>query len=145
MMGIANYLYSISVNVIKLQYFRMKYTEYILTLCFLFFLSCTKDDVQKACYNEDPVEELEWLSSQISELEAGSLSEYQYIKQAEYKGELVFVFGNCCPFCGSVFSVYNCSGEKIGHLGNREEDIDFSKLENVTLIWKPNNSQCNFN
>ncbi len=125
----------------KLQYLIMRSFIYILSLCFIFLVSCTKDDVQKACYNEGPVEELEWLSSKVSELETDNFSRYNYIKLAEYKGELIFIVGSCNPSGFLIFNVYNCSGDKIGQLGDQ---FSFNILENAKVIWKSNNSQCNF-
>ena len=107
-----------------------------------------------ACSVENPVEELPWLRNEIASREQRDPSEftqYFYIAQTEYRGETVFVDGNCCPTCNTVVPVLNCEGELIGLLGYGEENeedinyIDFSILERATIIWKPKGGTCALN
>ena len=109
--------------------------------------NCDPDEVVgPACSVENPVEELAWLRDEVRarlQEPINEYTQYQYIAQAEYQGETVFIYGNCCPYCNSFIPVFNCSGEKIGSLGYREEDIDFSVLEQAVVVWKPKGYSCN--
>ena len=123
----------------------------ILLLLFLSFTTaaCENCDpgevVGPACSVENPVEELAWLRDEIQarlQQPTSEYTQYEYIAQTEYRGETVFVYGNCCPNCNTIFSVFNCSGEQISQLGYREEDIDFGILEQAVMIWKPEDYSC---
>lgn len=100
-------------------------------------------DLANTCSVENPLEDLDWLVSEIQILQNHpEFSKYYYVTQAEYENRTVFIFGNCCPYCFSVITVRNCLGEDIGNLGNSEGDIDFSILENDKIIWKADDSLC---
>lgn len=97
-----------------------------------------------ACSVENPTEELAWLRKEIQarEQDPNDYVDYQYIVQAAYEGETVFIYRDCYPYSNSIVQVFNCSGELLGYLGYREEDIDFAVLENVVTIWRPATSKC---
>jgi hypothetical protein len=62
---------------------------------------------------------------------------YEYVQQSTYQGNTVFIFGNCCPFCDSIFLVKDCEGKVV--------DVPAGDVNGTTtVIWKPENSQCVF-
>ncbi len=54
--------------------------------------------------------------------------------------ETVFYNGNCNPLANYISSVYNCNGDFVGYTN----DIQ-AELSDVSLVWKSENSNCNFN
>lgn len=107
-------------------------------------MSCSNsDDIinnsSLICAIENPIENLNWLKSEIDILEKEA---YNYVKQAKYNDQTVFVFANYNPFINSVFLVKNCEGNNIGIIGNREQDIPFKILDEGVIIWKADNSEC---
>ncbi|GHE71564.1 MULTISPECIES: hypothetical protein [Roseivirga] len=111
----------------------------ILILLLSLSYGCEKS-VFPVCEGID-LENSSWLQDKIEELENSGMNEYNYIQKATYQGQLVLLFGNCCPMCGSIFSVYSCEGTLIGHIGN---EIMIDDLQNPTLLWKASDSQCTF-
>lgn len=111
-------------------------------LCLLLFISLS------ACNNSQTICDLPedsrpgWMEELISELEKGSAFEYHYIVSGKFQGLQVFVLKNCCPFCNSVFVVYNCSGEELGMLGGKIEDQDVTQQE---YYWAPAAAECSIN
>ena len=98
--------------------------------------SCTKEESNDLiCNTENPIEELKWLNNMVRDF-----SEYEYIRLADYKGQVVFYNVNCDPLVNYVSITYNCKGEALGFTGNLS--MDFS---NDQLLWKPDNSVCDFN
>lgn len=119
----------------------MKKHIYPILFCLLFSFSCTEDkDPATTCGVTDPIENLAWLQQMTEDLSEGSLSEYNYIKQAIYKGQTVFFPDSCCPHCNTALILYDCSGNTI-----QGEDYTMDDLEDQKLIWQPTNSTCNFN
>lgn len=115
-----------------------------LVLMVFFFSSCQEETIPStACQIENPVQNMDWLKVLIEGLENGSLTEYIYISQATRGSQTVFMLQNCCPFCNTVTSVYDCDGVLLGHLGNGSNGIDPTSLKNSKVIWKPENSSCN--
>ena len=118
---------------------------FFIAFCLL-ITSCSDDDelLSNTCSVANPIEDLEWLVNEIQQLEESDdeVLQYFYVSQARYKGSYVFIFNNCCPFCGTVVPVYDCSGELLGILGNREEDIDPDLLSNSVVIWKGAETTC---
>ena len=128
----------------------MKNTIWLALPFFLLLGSCEYSDIfcvepSSPCSVENPVEDLAWLRDEIQEREQqvqNEYTQYQYIAQAEYEGETVFVYGNCCPNCLTVTLVFNCAGEQIGLLGYREGDIDYSIREQAVVVWKSAGYSC---
>ena len=125
----------------------------ILWLALPFFLltsACENCDPEgpvalSACSVDNPTEDLAWLREEIQNREqqpGEDLTQYLYIAQAEYEGETVFIYGNCCPNCNTIVPVFDCAGERIGLLGYGEEDIDFAIMEEAVAIWKPTDYSC---
>lgn len=111
----------------------------ILLLLFVsaLFFSCQESESPKACGVENPVKEIAWIKDAIKENEAGGLTVYSYLVQANYNGKTVFYFGSCCPFCKFAIVILDCQGEKLSG------SISSSDLTNQKVIWKPANSVCN--
>jgi len=124
----------------------MKSINLILIFILSLFFSCnTSDDIgENNCEVENPVTDLNWLSSKIADLEATetTTSKYNYVSQADYHNKTVFIFGNCCPACNSVSAVYDCEGTVMGIIGYRDQDIDYSILNEDTIIWSPSDFEC---
>ena len=108
----------------------------------ILLISCKEDNVtSNSCNVISPVSDLNWISTQIQELEQNlnTTSQYFYLTQATYDNETVFVFGNCCPFCNTISIVQSCTGQRIGVLGT---DIDMNELNEAKVIWKHPDSTC---
>lgn len=112
--------------------------EFLLILFSILFLSCRENDGPTACAVADPVNDLAWIQQEIKVLENSSLIEYTYLVQATYKGETVFFFGSCCPFCKFAIAILDCQGKAISG------SISIADLSDQKVIWKPANSVCNF-
>ena len=75
--------------------------------------SCEKRDLdleeaidRSGCSVDNPVRDLAWLKETIAfneQQDKNENTQYEYIAQTEYEGETVFIQGNCCPLCNSVF------------------------------------------
>lgn len=102
------------------------------------------EEFYAACSFENPTEELVWLREEIQAREQSNSSydQYFYISQAKYQGETVFIYDGCCPNCNTVVPVFNCLGERIGLISPRAEDINYSELTEVIVIWQPENFAC---
>ncbi len=118
----------------------------MISLVLVVIISCEKNRFENTCGVDDPVEELAWLRDQITYIEQLDMeaSQYYYMKIAKYRGGTVFLPGNCNPVINSVFVVLNCSGERIGIIGNGEDMIGWEELSEIQLIWQPAYSACNF-
>ncbi|HEY0654917.1 MAG TPA: hypothetical protein VGD65_17385 [Chryseosolibacter sp.] len=119
----------------------MKFLSFALAIALVVSGSCTDHDINdNACAVSDPATDLPWLAAEIAELEQSSLARYLYVKQSRHKSESVFIFANCCPFCSSVYTVFNCAGERIGSIGEQEFPLEL--LSNGRTIWKADDSAC---
>jgi hypothetical protein len=96
------------------------------------------------CGVDDPMD-LPWFKAKTEAIKASSLSQYQYLVQAEYRGNRVYSEANCCPFCLTAVVYYGCDGKILGYLGVREEDIHAEEITNPEVVWKPDNNVCLFN
>lgn len=115
---------------------------FLYSLLFALAIAC-EDKLSETCYTENPAEDLAWLKADIDAmLQNTNFSHYYYVTRTTYKLEPVFIFGNCCPTCSSIFEVKNCSGELVGVLGSGENDVPIWLLENDILVWKAENSVC---
>ena len=91
------------------------------------------------CGVTDPVLELTWLNELTQDVNNSQLSQFFYLVAGEYQGEQVFIARNCCPNCGSVETVYSCSGQELGSFGF---DILPSEITREQVIWRGANFQC---
>jgi len=109
-----------------------------LTLIF----SCKKDTSGNTCGVDNPLEDLPWLKSRIAIISGSNpqTAKYQFVSQANYRGNTVFIFGNCDPLALSVFPVVSCANINIGNVG----EIPADSLLNQVTIWKMPDSLCNF-
>lgn len=99
--------------------------------------------MENTCSVHDPILDLPWLHAKIEEMmQHSSMIKYFYIIELKQQGQTVFIFANCCPFCNSVFLVYDCEGNSIGSLGDDRFDADLASRGKV--IWKAENSSCGF-
>jgi hypothetical protein len=113
----------------------------IVMLTMLF--SCNKDSGNtnvNTCNVSNPAEDLPWLKTRIGNLVIADPNtiKYQYVQQADYNGETVFIFGNCDPLALSLFPVYSCTNVLLGNVGQ----IPVTSLLNVKTLWKSQNSLC---
>ena len=115
-----------------------KNTIFLFSLLFLILGCKNDDDFNNTCNVLNPIEDLSWLKERAQELEPQS-GEF-YISQAEYKGNTIFIFGNCCAACNTIVPVYNCEGTKLGNIGDSNFSTDI--LNNDVIIWKPTNFVC---
>lgn len=109
----------------------------ILLLSGLLF-SCRENDGPTVCAVDDPVNGIPWIKQKVEELEKSNFITYSYLVQSEYKGQPVFYFGSCCPFCKFAIVILDCQGQALS------SSISSSDLLNSKVIWKPANSVCNF-
>jgi len=97
-------------------------------------------DKKQICGTDQPLKELAWLKKEIYELETSGYTQYFWVKQAELKGETVFIFGNCNPLWNSVLPVLNCRGEEVCYYMYNCSEL--GEIENEKLIWKGQVSEC---
>lgn len=124
----------------------MKFKSLLFFACCLLIFSCNEadDDSLSNCFKNNPIEELPWLAEAVEKMRTSDfLSEYQYIVQARFGFETIFIFADCCPFCNSIWQVYDCNGEAIGYIG--DGTFDFEVMRTAKLVYKPVNSQCTVN
>ncbi len=118
----------------------------ILLLVFGFtFSACSEDEVEplQVCDTQNVLVDLPWLAELIEEQEQSFIGQnYSFIATAKLKQRRVFILQNCCPFCASIFPVFNCSGEVLGSIGS--EGMDFEDFNNYEVIWKSSDNTCNF-
>jgi hypothetical protein len=120
----------------QLDIFEIMQKAFLIILLCVLFLSCRENDEPATCAVADPVNDLAWIKQGIKELENTSLVEYSYLVQATYKGETVFYFGSCCPFCKFAIIILDCQGKALS------SSISSSDLVDSKVIWKPANSVC---
>ena len=101
----------------------------VLFFVFLLLIAC-KDDKE---LDDDTIPD--WLVEKIDELEKSSIRQYFYVVSAEYNGERVFRFANCCPMCSTVYILYTVDGTEV-------KNADPSKVKNEKIIWKPDDFSC---
>ena len=118
----------------------------MISLVLVVIISCEKNKFENTCGVDNPVEELAWLRDQIAYIEQmdAEASQYYYFRMAKYNGVTVFLPGNCNPVINMVFVVLDCSGERIGIIGDGGDMISWDELTEMQLIWHPENSACNF-
>ena len=103
-----------------------------------------EDSVYKACSYNKPIEEIPWLVSLIVTEEKNEESaQYTYFTKARYEDKTVYTYGNCCPNCNYVRTVWNCDGEEIGVIGTQDSDIKIEDLVDEEVVWSGENTVCN--
>lgn len=111
----------------------------------MFVFSCSQDNTTptnvNTCKVTNPAQDLPWLKSRIGGILTSdpALAKYQYVQQAQYRKNTVFIFGSCDPSSFSTFPVYSCENKMLGNVGV----IPADSLLNRTTIWKSNDSVCN--
>ncbi len=131
--------------------------KYTLIYLLLFLSSCSQDNdelaqpqtllagIAKNCStpNTDVIQEV--IQEYVNE--TSSTKAYQYLLTGSYQGRTIFIFGNCCPFCNTVITAYDCSGNYLGYVdstnGGREGAIDDDKISNKARLW-PKTPNCSF-
>jgi hypothetical protein len=113
------------------------------TVMLTMLLSCNKDTSTRnvnTCNVANPAEDLPWLKTRIGNLVISDPNtiRYQYVQQADYNGETVFIFGNCDPMALSLFPVYTCTGAFLGNVGT----VPATSLLNKKTLWKSQDSLC---
>lgn len=111
----------------------------------LLFSKCSKEEIivcgmENIC-GED--EDLTWLKDEV-ENQGEMYNKYFYVSKAHYQGQVVFVFENCCPMCGTIIQVKNCSGELVGTVGPSEDQIDREDLSDFIVFWMSPENECVF-
>lgn len=103
-------------------------------------IACDKkeetNNADLVCNVSNPIQELNWLSEKIN---ANQHDEYYFVVKALYNGETVFYSGNCNPAINYASILQNCEGERLG-LTNEFQN----ELTEKVILWKHENSQCNF-
>ncbi|TMM56159.1 hypothetical protein FEE95_16165 [Maribacter algarum] len=118
----------------------------IIPLFYILFvlLSCSDNDdtIMPACGVNNPIQELEWLRTEIERRKANPNEDmkYCYIIQAEFNGEDIFVYEDCNPFVDKAIPFFNCEGTMIN---TQDNPIGFDDIRNKVIIWKPKNFVCN--
>jgi len=119
---------------------------HITPLCLMIIVSAF---LTSCAEQEEPREDVAWLAAQIENMEqdtSGSgLGKYMYILTGTYEGSTVYIFGNCCPHCNTVTTVYDSEENLLGFIdftgvGN---GIAPSSIQNVKVYWSPKKSACN--
>lgn len=120
----------------------MKNYIYLFALLVCLSFSCSEDPKPiEACATDNVLEDLPWLVEKIEEFEQSTFGqEYSYISKGTYQSQAVFIFQNCCPFCNTVFTVYDCSGNFMDTLGSG--GISPSEITGMAVIWKSADSSC---
>src|ERR1700704_6192502 len=97
--------------------------KYALLFSIIIFLFACDEPVscsENTCSVTDPLEELEWLRTEINALALpvnAPLKAYFYATMAKYNGNTVFMIKNCCPFCNTTPPIIkNCNGKVLGYL-----------------------------
>jgi hypothetical protein len=107
---------------------------------------CKKDELDlpviAACGVDNPIEDLEWLSSEIrsrqNDTSMGAV--FGYIEQALNEGETIFIFNDCNPAANSVATLLDCSGTVVGFLGDENHDV--ANLTGRTVIFRRSDTAC---
>ena len=115
------------------------YLQIMILIALTVVFSCKKES-DNTCNVANPVEDLTWLKNAIEDIKAQpDAGVYSIISMANYNGETVFLMGYCNPLANYVIPVINCSGNRIGIIGEISQD----SLIDMQVIWKSENSLCN--
>ncbi len=116
---------------------------FLVLIVVLIAISCC-DDEQPHCGGSEPIKELPWLKARIESIEDDNdlYAKNNFIQQSVYQGKTVFLFNICCASCNYTIRVFDCEGESLGFLGNGEEGITFSILDNAVTLWEQDDFAC---
>lgn len=110
-------------------------------------LSCDNDNddnlpVVAACAVDNPIKDLLWLTEEVERREANPTvdSRYCYIVQGVSNDQTIFIYEDCNPLVNKIFTIYDCSGELIGFLG--DENFTNENISNRRVIYKPELFVC---
>lgn len=111
----------------------------VIILFILVSISChEKENALVLCNTEDPVENLQWLSELISQVQSDTKYTSVTISVLEYQGQTIFNIYDIiqsCVYC----DLRDCSGQKF----IPADFIDFASAEkNVRKIWCQNPQLC---
>jgi len=107
----------------------------------LVLISCNKDehkDSNEYYCKSNPAIELDWLKEIIEEIEQRN-DQYAYYMTATYRDETVFYYGNCDPAANYASFVLNCNRDTLGNINDLSNE-----LIDIRLLWKHDESKCNF-
>jgi hypothetical protein len=123
----------------------MKKLLFLLILSFFWSFSCRKKEnligLENTCSVSNPAQDLPWLTHKIEFILASQDSSYFFVQQANYRGQTVFLFKDCCPYCDTQLLAYNCQGEVICQL-YYGECSDRDEFKNVKTIAKAKDCLC---
>lgn len=121
----------------------MKKIPLLLIFSCLLAFSCSDEDVSiQSCNVDNVLTDLPWLHQKIEESEQSDFSrEYNFITIGTLDSKSVFVFQNCCPFCNSVYVVYDCRGNTLGIIGS--DGLTMEAIADKRVIWKSSDNSCN--
>lgn len=88
-------------------------------------------------------EDLSWFEEEV-ENQSEMYNKYFYVVKATYRGEVVFIFQNCCPFCSTIVTVKNCAGATLGYLGVGDDAINADEIIDPVIFWKAPENECVF-
>jgi hypothetical protein len=128
--------------------------KYILLFSIIFILlACDEDGScsEDTCSVTDPIEELEWLRSEIKNF--NTTYPFIYVSMASYYGKTVFMVKNCDPSALTLPPIImNCNGEALGYLSETEGSFNYNgvtihnvnpnKVRCTKVIWTPDNFAC---
>lgn len=77
----------------------------------------------------------EWMKPKVDEIQNSDLRKFFYVVKANYLDEDVYLFSNCCPMCGTAFTVYRTDGTIIAN-------ADPALVKNSEVVWKPEDFVC---
>lgn len=131
--------------ILEINYF-MKKLLFITFSMILLTFGCSDDDLNfpviAACNVNNPIEDLEWLKSEVQRRKNDTSADaiYCYIEQAINDGETIFIYNDCNPLINKIIPILDCSGTSAGLLGDEN-----NKVENITgrtVIFRPSDFAC---
>ena len=122
----------------------MKRSAALCAISFLLLAStCDEcEEVQRDCNDvQDPRTELTWVADYANDIdEDAELGKYRYIRKGIHNEQLVFILGDCCPFCNTIIVVKDCSGATIGTSGGSGVQPD--QVSDVSTVH--GGEECSF-
>jgi hypothetical protein len=121
-----------------------------ITMCFFFFQSCNKDEVESdikqglktktneniiACGVTNPGKNLAWLASIIEKAQEDTTGNYLGVIWLEnYNGQDVFVTNMMLGSGGLAYHIFDCQGNPL-YIDNSEKESFFKNLKKDTVIF----------
>ncbi len=130
--------------------------RYIMLFLLAVLVSCAKDqddsvdsnsllvNAEESCAEKNLTIIKEKIESYISD--DSIIKDYLFVFKANYQGNTVFVFGNCCPFCNTLPpEVLDCSGKFLGYIDYanslEKEGIACEDVTDRIAVW-PETQNC---